>query len=216
VQAERGMELGHHETAWPSKGCWYHLYVIIDIYSRYVPGWLLAEVESVELAQKLLGATIAKQQVARDRLTIHADRGTSMASKPVAALLADLGVAKSHSRPHVSNDNPYSEAGFKTLKYCPPFPERFGSIQDTRAFARTFFDYYNHEHRHSGIGLLTPADVHYGRAEQVHAARQDTLDLAYAAHPERFVCRPPTPPALPQPAWINQPQPPEPSDQPTQ
>lgn len=191
----------------PSKGCWYQLYVVIDIYSRYVPGWLLAEVESAELAERLLGETIAKQQVARDRLTIHADRGVSMASKPVAVLLADLGVTKSHSRPHVSNDNPYSEAGFKTLKYCPAFPDRFGSVQDARAFARQFFTYYNHEHRHSGIGLLTPADVHYSRAEQVHAARQDTLDRAYAAHPERFVRKPPAPPALPSPAWINQSEP---------
>lgn len=139
-----------------------------------------------------------------------------MASKPVAVLLADLGVTKSHSRPRVCNDNPYSEAEFKTLRYCPTFPERFGSIQDARAFARQLFSYYNTEHRHSGIGLLTPADVHYGRAAQVHAARQDTLNVAYAAHPERFVRKPPTPPALPGPAWINQPQPPEQSDQPTQ
>ncbi|MGH8898852.1 MAG: IS3 family transposase [Egibacteraceae bacterium] len=196
-----------------SKGCWYHLYVIIDIYSRYVPGWLLAEVESAELAEKLLGEAIAKQDVTRDRLTIHADRGTSMASKPVAALLADLGVAKSHSRPHCSNDNPYSEAQLKTLKYCPTFPERFGSIQDARTFARTFFTYYNTVHRHSGIGLLTPADVHYGRAAQVYAARQDTLDLAYATHPERFVRKPPAPPALPAPAWINQPKQSEPDTQ---
>jgi putative transposase len=146
-------------------------------------------------------------------VTIHADRGASMASKPVAALLADLGVAKSHSRPRCSNDNPYSEAQFKTLKYCPAFPERFGSVPDARAFCRTFFAYYNTVHRHSGIGLLTPTDVHYGRAEQVYAARQDTLDLAYAAHPERFVRKPPTPPALPEPAWINQPEQSEPDTQ---
>ena len=128
-----------------------------------------------------------------------------MTSKPVAQLLVDLGVARSHSRPHVSNDNPYSEAAFKTLKYAPVFPERFGSLADAGAFAEQFFSYYNHEHRHSGIGLHTPASVHYGTVGQVRAQRQFTLDAAYAAHPERFGNRRPEPPRLPQAAWINQP-----------
>ena len=144
--------MGHHQTARPDKGCWYHLYVIIDIYSRYVPGWLLAEAESTELAKLLLSEAVAKQGIRRDRLTVHADRGASMASKPVATLLADLGVTKSHSRPHCSNDNPYSESQFKTLKYGPTFPERFGSVQHARRFCRTFFTYYNHEHRSLGSG----------------------------------------------------------------
>ena len=140
-----------------------------------------------------------------EQLTIHADRGASMRSKTVALLLSDLGVVKSHSRPHVSNDNPYSESQFKTMKYCPQFPKRFGCIQDTRGFCGDFFGYYNNEHRHSGIGLLTPAMVHYGQAEHVFAARQETLLAAYRAHPERFVRRPPQPPILPRQAWINPP-----------
>ena len=181
----------------PAKWTWFYLYTIIDIYSRYVPGWLLARAERAFLAERLLADTIANQHVDRGQLTIHADRGSSMASKPVAFLLADLGVTKSHSRPHCSNDNPYSEAQFKTLKYRPEFPERFGCYED---------GWYNADHRHSGIGFHTPADVHYGRAEQVRAERAVVLDAAYAAHPERFVHKPPTPPALPTVAWINQPE----------
>jgi putative transposase len=184
----------------PAKWTWFYLYTIIDIYSRYVPGWLLAR------AERLLADTIAHQHVDRGELTIHADRGSSMASKPVAFLLADLGVTKSHSRPHCSNDNPYSEAQFKTLKYRPEFPERFGCYEDALAFCRRFFGWYNQEHRHSGIGFHIPADVHYGRAEQVRAERAVVLDAAYAAHPERFVTKPPAPPKLPTVAWINQPQ----------
>jgi putative transposase len=190
----------------PIKWTYYYLYVIIDIYSRYVPGWLLARAERAQLAERLLADTIAKQAVAWDQLTIHADRGSSMASKPVAFLLADLGVTKSHSRPHCSNDNPYSEAQFKTLKYRPEFPDRFGSYEDALGFCRRFFAWYNDEHRHSGIGFHTPADVHYGRAEQVRAERAEVLDAAYAAHPERFVRKPPAPPTLPTIAWINQPE----------
>jgi putative transposase len=190
----------------PVKWTWFYLYVIIDIYSRYVPGWLLARAERALLAERLLADTIANQDISRDQLTIHADRGPSMASKPVAFLLADLGVTKSHSRPHCSNDNPYSEAQFKTLKYRPEFPDRFGSYQDALSFCRRFFTWYNQEHRHSGIGFHTPADVHYGRADQVRAERALVLDEAYAAHPERFVHKPPTPPALPTLAWINQPE----------
>jgi len=189
----------------PAKWTWFYLYVILDVFSRYVPGWMVATAESAALAERLIADTLAKQAIEPGTLTIHADRGSSMASKPVALLLADLGVAKSHSRPHVSNDNPYSEAQFKTLKYRPGFPARFGSIEDARAFCRTFFTWYNTEHRHSGIGLLTPATVHAGRAEDVRAARAATLAQAYAVHPERFVRRPPTPPELPTAVWINPP-----------
>ena len=190
----------------PAKWTWFYLYVIIDIYSRYVPGWMLARAERAHLAERLLADTIAKQQVDRGQLTVHADRGTSMASKPVAFLLADLGVTKSHSRPHCSNDNPYSESQFKTLKQRPEFPDRFGSYEDAHGFCGRFFRWYNDEHRHSGIGFHTPADVHYGRAELVRAQRARVLDAAYAAHPERFVRKPPAPPELPTVAWINQPE----------
>jgi putative transposase len=189
----------------PAKWTYYYLYVILDIFSRYAVGWMVAEQESAALAERLLDQTIAKQHITRDQLAIHADRGSSMASKQVAQLLADLGVTRSHSRPHVSNDNPYSESQFKTLKYRPEFPDRFGSIQDARAFCQQFFGWYNVAHHHSGIGLLVPTDVHYGRAEQVQAARAEVLTAAYAAHPERFVRKPPEPPALPAVAWINQP-----------
>jgi putative transposase len=189
----------------PAKWTWFYLYVVIDIYSRYVTGWMLARREGALLAERLLADAIRKQGVAPDRLTIHADRGTSMASKPVALLLADLGVTKSHSRPRCSNDNPYSEAQFKTLKYRPDFPARFGSIEDARAFCSRFFAWYNEAHRHSGIGFHTPADVHYGRAAPIRARRAAVLDEAYRGHPERFVGKPPVPPALPGAAWINRP-----------
>ena len=189
----------------PAKWTYFHLYVIIDIFSRYVPGWLLAHRESSELAERLLGETIHKQNIMAHQLTIHADRGTSMASKPVALLLADLGVIKSHSRPHCSNDNPYSEAQFKTLKYRPEFPERFGSIENGRAFCQRFFRWYNHDHRHSGLGLHTPADVHFGRAPLIQLERARVLRMAYTAHPERFVRQLPLPPALPGATWINRP-----------
>ena len=190
----------------PVKWTYFYLYVIIDIYSRYVTGWLLAHRESAELAERLLGETVRKQNILAQQLTIHADRGTSMASKPVALLLADLGVTKSHSRPHCSNDNPYSEAQFKTLKYRPEFPDRFGSIEDGRAFCQQFFRWYNEEHHHSGLGLHTPADVHFGRAPLIQLERARVLEAAYAAHPERFVRQLPHPPPLPGPAWINKPQ----------
>ena len=189
----------------PAKWTYYYLYVIIDIYSRYVPGWLLADRESAGLAEQLLADTCYRQNISHGQLSIHADRGSSMASKPVALLLADLGVTKSHSRPHVSNDNPFSESNFKTLKYRPDFPERFASIEHARAFCRDFFGWYNHQHRHSGIALMTPADVHYGRASQITTARSHVLDAAYQAHPERFVRKPPQPPTLAQTVWINQP-----------
>jgi len=189
----------------PAKWIWYHLYVILDIYSRYVVGWMVASRESAILAERMFAETIGKQRVQRDQLSIHADRGTSMTSKPVALLLADLGVTKSHSRPRTSNDNPYSEAQFRTLKYRPDFPDAFTSIEHTRVFCDRFFGWYNHDHRHSGIGLHTPADVHHGRAGAVRAARAGVLDLAYQATPERFVRKPPQPPKLPEQAWINKP-----------
>jgi putative transposase len=189
----------------PAKWTYFHLYVIMDIFSRYVVGWMVAHRESAALANRLISETCRKQGITPEQLTIHADRGSSMRSKSVALLLSDLGVVKSHSRPHVSNDNPYSESQFKTMKYCPQFPGRFGCIQDARGFCGEFFNYYNNEHRHAGIGLLTPAMVHYGQAEQVTAARQETLLAAYRAHPERFVRRLPQPPAVPRQAWINPP-----------
>jgi len=188
----------------PDRGVYYDLYVILDIYSRYVVGWTLAPSESGELAKDLIADCLTRQHVTRDTLSLHADRGTSMTSKPVSQLLIDLGVVRSHSRPHVSNDNPYSEAAFKTLKYCPAFPDRFGCIADARAFCEQFFAYYNHEHRHSGIGLHTAASVHYGTAVEIRAQRAATLDAAYAANPTRFTRRP-QPPKLPTIAWINQP-----------
>jgi putative transposase len=189
----------------PAKWSYYYLYVIIDIYSRYVTGWLIADAESKTLAEKLLADTIVKQGVDRGQLTIHADNGSSMASKPVAFLLADLGVTKTHSRPHVSNDNPYSEAQFKTLKYRPDFPDQFGSLADARTYCRTFLAWYNQQHRHSGIGYHTPHDVHHGHAEHVREIRTDVLTAAYDRNPERFVRHAPQPPALPEAAWINQP-----------
>ena len=194
----------------PSKGVYYYLYVIIDIYSRYVVGWLIAEVESAELAEQLIAETCAKQGVQRDQLTIHADNGSPMIAKTVAILLADLGVAKSHSRPHVSNDNPYSEAQFKTLKYRPDYPDRFGSVADARRWGRGFFAWYNDQHHHSGLGLLTPATVHTGRAETVRHKRQAVLQQAYQTHPERFVRGQPQPTKLPEAVWINPP--PSPAD----
>jgi putative transposase len=189
----------------PGRGDYYDLYVMIDIFSRYVPLWLVAPGESAALAEAFIRDAIAANGGVRPG-AVHADRGTSMTSKPVAQLLVDLGVARSHSRPHVSNDNPYSEAAFKTLKYCPAFPDRFGSLADARAFCERFFAYYNHDHRHSALGWHTPASVHHGSADQVRARRAATLTAAYRANPTRFA-RPPTPPKLPEIAWINQPTP---------
>ena len=177
----------------------------MDIFSRYVVGWMVASREAAALAERLLADTITAHQVAPGTLNVHADRGSSMTAKPVALLLADLGVTRSHARPHVPDDNPYSESQFKTLKHHPTFPDRFGSIQDARAFLKDFFCWYNPEHYHSDIGLLTPADVHFGRAEQITSARAAVLQGAYAAHPERFVRKPPTPPRMPEQVWINKP-----------
>jgi len=189
----------------PAKWSYFYLYVVLDVYSRYVVGWLVADGESGTLAEQLMAEACERQGIKREQLTIHADRGSSMKSKQVAMLLADLGITKTHSRPHVSDDNPYSEAQFKTLKYRPDFPERFGSIQDARGFNGDFFRWYNNEHHHTGLGLLTPADVHFGRAEERHAARALVLEAAHRAHPERFVNGTPIPPPLPSAAWINKP-----------
>jgi putative transposase len=189
----------------PAKWTHYHLYVILDIFSRYVVGWMIAYRESAILAERLIQETCEKQAILPGQLTVHADRGSSMRSKTVAFLLADLGVTKTHSRPHVSDDNPYSESQFKTLKYRPGFPERFGSIQDARDFCQRFFSWYNGEHRHSGIGLLTPEAVHYGRADLVTKQRELVLAGAFGKHPERFVHGTPRPPQPPEAAWINKP-----------
>ena len=191
----------------PTTWSWYHLYVILDVFSRHVVGWMVAPYESAALAEQLIATTCAREGIQHDQLTIHADRGSSMTSKPVALLLADLGVTKSHSRPHVSNDNPYSEAQFKTLKYRPDFPDRFGAIEHARAHAADFFRWYSTEHRHSGLGLHTPLDVHTGRAAARNVARASVLTAAYATHPERFVNHPPTPAPLPTAVWINPPKP---------
>ncbi len=189
----------------PTTWSYFYLYVIIDVFSRCVVGWMVADRESATLAEKLIGETCERQGIVRGQLTIHADRGSSMRSKLVAQLLADLGVTKTHSRPHVSNDNPFSEAEFKTLKYRPDFPERFGCLEDARSYCVDFFTWYNDEHHHSGIGLHTPADVHYGRAQQRSEARAAVLAAAHLAHPERFVHGVPRPPALPSAVWINKP-----------
>jgi putative transposase len=189
----------------PVKWTYYYLYVMLDIFSRYVVGWLLADCEASVLAQELISQSCDKQGVRPEQLTIHADRGSPMIAKPVALLLADLGVTKSHSRPHTSNDNPFSEAQFKTMKYRPDYPARFGCQEDAHSWAQSFFRWYNTEHRHSGIGLMTPHVVHYGQASQLFAARQRVLQLAYAAHPERFVKGLPQPPQLPPVVWINPP-----------
>jgi putative transposase len=189
----------------PVKWTYYYLYVILDIFSRYAVGWMVATRESATLAERLITATCEKQGIQAGQLTVHADRGPAMTAKSVALLLADLGVTRTHSRPHVSDDNPYSEAQFKTLKYHPTFPERFGSVQDARSFCQGFFPWYNTEHRHDALGLLTPETVHYGRVDAILEQRRIVLAAAYAAHPERFVRKPPEPLAPPTAAWINPP-----------
>jgi putative transposase len=189
----------------PVKWTYFYLYVILDVFSRYVVGWMLAPRESSELAGKLIEETCEKQNIQPGQLGLHADRGSAMRSKPVALLLADLSVTKTHSRPYTSNDNPYSESQFRTMKYRPEFPDRFGCIQDGRAFCQTFFPWYNDQHRHSGIHMMTPSMVHHGLAATVRDNRQLTLDAAYAAHPERFVRSPPTQPQLSKEVWINKP-----------
>ncbi len=189
----------------PAKWTYFYLYVILDIFSRYVVGWMVAPRESASLARQLIAETCSKQSIAEGQLTVHADRGSSMKSNLVAQLLADLGVTKTHSRPYVSDDNPFSESQFRTMKYRPEFPERFGSIQHSRSFCQPFFEWYNHEHHHSGIGLHTPHSVHYGLAQAIQHARQQTLLAAHSSHPERFVNKTPAPPLLPGAVWINPP-----------
>jgi putative transposase len=187
----------------PAKWTYFHLYVILDIFSRYVVGWMVAPRETAEQAKRLIAETCAKQGIVAGDLTIHADRGTSMTSKPLALLLADLGVTKTHSRPHVSDDNPYSESQFKTFKYMPEYPDRFGSIEDARAYCQRFSLWYNQDHHHSGIVLLTPEMLHYGRAGQVIEQRQQVLDASYARNPERFTHARPKHPPQPTAVWIN-------------
>jgi putative transposase len=189
----------------PVKWSFYYLYVILDVFSRYVTGWMIAYRETAGLAKQLIEHSCEKQQIAAGQLTIHADRGSSMTSKSLALLLADLGVVKTHSRPHVSDDNPFSEAHFKTMKYRPDYPDRFGSIEDARRFCQEFFHWYNHLHHHSALQLLTPATVHHRRTGPLIQQRQAVLDRAYQKHPERFVRRPPQHPSLPDAVWINPP-----------
>ena len=196
----------------PQKWTYFHLYVILDVFSRYVVGWMVATEESAALARKLIEETCRRQHITPTQLTLHADRGTSMKSKSVALLLADLGVTKTHSRPYVSNDNPFSESAFKTLKYRPGFPDRFGCIEDARSHCGPFFDWYNNHHRHGSLGLCTPYDMHYGLAEQTVARRAVVLDAAFLAHPERFAHGRPVPAKLPDEVWINKPPPPAPEE----
>lgn len=189
----------------PAKWTWFYLYVILDVFSRYIVGWTVAYRETAQLATALIEQAAEQQQITPKILTLHADRGSAMRSKPVAFLLADLGVTKTHSRPYTSTDNPYSEANFKTLKYRPEFPARFDSIEHARGHCRAFVDWYNHQHRHSGIGLMTPTAVHHGQAQQLHNARARVLEAAFERTPERFVRKRPVPPELPTAAWINKP-----------
>ena len=206
--AERPNELWSWDVSklkGPAKWTWFYLYVILDVFSRYIVGWTVAYRENAQLATALIEQAAEQQQITPKILTLHADRGTPQRAKPVAFLLADLGITKTHSRPYTSSDNPYSESNFKTLKYRPEFPARFDDIEHARAHCRAFVDWYNHAHRHSGIGLMTPAAVHHGHAKRLHAARAHVLDAAYHRHPERFVRKPPAPPDLPTAAWINKP-----------
>lgn len=190
----------------PAKWTYFYLYVLLDVFSRYAVGWMVATVESKALAMKLIRESCERQAIKPGQLTIHADRGPQMVAKNVALLMADLGVTKTHSRPHVSNDNPFSEAQFKTLKYRPGFPDRFGSLEDARVFNDGFFDWYNNHHHHHGLGLLTPRDVHFGLTETRLAARNHVLAAAFAAHPERFPLGTPRAAAPHPEVWINKPQ----------
>lgn len=191
----------------PVKGVYCCLYTVIDLFSRYTVGWMIADQENQDLAERFLSETITKYGIAPGRLTVHSDRGSPMVAQNVARMMAHLGVTTSHSRPKTSNDNPYSESRYKTLKYRHDFPERFGSREDARAWCTRFFTWYTEEHRHSGIGLHTPCDVHFGLAGQLREMRADVLRAVCAKHPERFVCKPPEPPKVPAAAWINKPAP---------
>jgi putative transposase len=189
----------------PQKWTYFYLYVMLDIFSRYVIGWFVSDRENGSLAKHFIDECCQKQNIKEEQLTIHSDRGSPMKSKPVAFLMADLGITKSFSRPSVSNDNPFSEAHFKTLKYHPNFPQRFGSIEDSKVFCSSFFPWYNGQHKHSGIEYYTPEDVHYGRAEQYFELRNKTLKSAHIAHPERFVGKHPKAVLPPKEVWINPP-----------
>jgi putative transposase len=188
----------------PQRGIYFNLYVVLDIYSRYIVGWTIARSESALIARSLLATAVEAERIHPGQLTCHSDRGTPMLAKSTALLYADLGIDPSYSRPRVSDDNPYSEAAFKTFKYRPDIPERFGSLNDARSTFAALFDWYNHRHYHTGIALLTPADLHHGRAEQIVEARQRVLDAAYADRPERFG-KPPIHPTPPEASWINPP-----------
>ena len=206
--AERPNELWSWDVSklkGPAKWTWFYLYVILDVFSRYVVGWAVQYRENGQLAKALIEQATDQQKITPKVLTLHADRGAPQRAKPVAFLLADLGITKTHSRPYTSSDNPYSESNFKTLKYRPEFPERFDDIEHARAHCRQFFHWYNQAHRHSGIGLMAPAAVHHGQAPALHAARARVLQAAFARNPERFVRKPPVPPELPTAAWINKP-----------
>lgn len=189
----------------PKPWIFYNLYVVIDVFSRYVVAWSISEYESGEQARALIEAACSRQGIGPDHLTVHSDRGKAMRSKTLADLLGELGVQRSFTRPHVSNDNPYSESQFKTLKYHPSYPERFGSIEDAGSYLRAFLKWYNTEHRHSGIAMMTPEVVHTGRSEQVWNRRKKTLQKAYQTHPERFVKGDPEPRKVPDEVWINKP-----------
>ncbi len=188
-----------------TRGSYFSLYVIIDIFSRYVVGWAVARTESAKLAKALIADACRRENIVPGQLTVHADRGSPMIAKSTAALYLDLGIHQSHSRPHVSDDNPFSEAAFRTLLYRPMMPERFGSLEDARTTSHALFDWYNERHYHSSIALVTPADLHHGRAPRIIAARQRVLDVAYRNHPERFVRGAPTHPTPPTTVWINPP-----------
>jgi putative transposase len=206
--AERPNELWSWDVSklkGPAKWTWFYLYVILDVFSRYIVGWTVQYRENAQLATALIEQAAEQQQITPKVLTLHADRGAPQRAKPVAFLLADLGITKTHSRPYTSSDNPYSESNFKTLKYRPEFPARFDDIEHARSHCRAFVDWYNHAHRHCGIGLMTPAAVHHGTAPALHQQRARVLEAAYARHPERFVRRAPVPPELPTAAWINKP-----------
>ncbi len=193
------------ELRGPVKYQRYYLYVILDLYSRYVVAWMVAEVQSYELAQELINQAIEREGIVPGQLTIHSDRGATMIAKPLGFMLADLGILKSHSRPHCCNDNPFVESHFRTLKYRPEFPDRFGSLSNARQFCRPFFDWYHHQHRHSGLGWMSPESVHHGKAQGIRQRRQEVLDEAYARTPKRFVGKPPQAPKLPAKVWINPP-----------
>jgi putative transposase len=201
----------------PATWTYYYLYVLLDIFSRYVVGWLVAEAESAALAKRLITESCVRQNIEPGQLTIHMDRGSPMRSKTLAQTMASLGVIKSHSRPHVSDDNPFSESQFKTLKYRPDFPARFDSYLHAEMHGQDFFPWYNQEHHHVSLGLMTPHDIHYGLAQEKWNRRAQALAAKYAAHPERFPRGLPTPPPLPVAAWINKPvssaAPAEPADQ---